>query len=179
MTGFPGDPALPARTAGSIVLLRFRLGVLGVAALAACGQGGLETPIAVSVDDVPPAGPRAGAVVFSEAPEPWGQDPLVLNDAAIAGDTLKLSLSYAGGCARHVVTLVVSELFLESDPVQLPVSLAHDANGDACEAWLTQEYEFDLAPVRDRYHRAYGDGPGRIVLLLDGAPGGTLLYVFS
>ncbi len=103
----------------------------------------------------------------------------MLNDAGIAGDTLSLDLSYAGGCARHEFTLVASELFRESDPVQLPLTLAHDANGDSCEAWLTQDYEFDLSLLRDRYRQAYGDGPGRIVLLLEGAPGGTLLYVFS
>ncbi len=159
--------------------LRWRLWFLGAAALAACGEGGLDTRIAVSVDDVPPAGPRAGAVVVSEAPHLLGRDPFVLNDAAIAGDTLSLNLSYAGGCARHEFTLVASESFLESDPVQLPLSLAHEANGDSCEAWLTQDYEFDLSLLRDRYRRAYGDGSGRIVLLLEGVPGGTLLYVFS
>ena len=153
--------------------------LLGAAVLAACGEGGLDTPVAVSVDDVPPVGPRSGAVVVSEVPHVLGQDPFVLNDAAIAGDTLSLDLSYAGGCARHEFTLVASELFRESDPVQLPLTLAHDANGDSCEAWLTQDYEFDLSVLRDRYRQAYGDGPGRIVLLLEGAPGGTLLYVFS
>ena len=106
---------------------RRRVLVLGAATLAACGQDPRESPIGISVDDLPPAGPRAGAVVFSEALAPWGRDPLVLNNAAIVDDTLELSLSYGGGCARHVVTLVVSEVFLESDPVQLPVSLAHDA----------------------------------------------------
>jgi hypothetical protein len=150
-----------------------------VTVFAACGQDGLETPVGVSVDEVPPPGPRPGAVVFAEAAAPWGEDPLVLNEAAIAGNTLELNLSYAGGCARHVVTLVVSEVFLESDPVQLPVSLAHDANGDACEAWLTEDYEFDLTPLRDAYRRGYGDGAGRVVLLLEGAPGGSLVYVFS
>ena len=85
----------------------------------------------------------------------------------------------AGGCARHEFTLVAAESFRESDPVQLAVSLAHDANGDACEAWLTEDYEFDLRPLRDHYRRAYGDRPGRIVLLLEDVPGGTLLYVFS
>ena len=179
MTGVPALPVLPARPAGRASSVRIGVLALGAAAIAACGQGGLETPIAISVDDVPPAVPRSGAVVFSEAPQRWGQDPLVLNTAAITGDTLELSLSYAGGCARHVVTLVVSERFLESDPVQLPVSLAHDANGDSCEAWLTHDYEFDLTPVRDRYRQAYADGPGRVVLLLDEAPDGTLLYVFS
>ncbi|MDE3262908.1 MAG: hypothetical protein OYL41_13100 [Acidobacteriota bacterium] len=159
--------------------MRLRVLLLGAAALAACGEGGLDTPVAVSVNDVPPAGPRAGAVVFSEAPARWGQDPFVLNDAAIAGDTLSLNLSYAGGCARHEFTLVASESFRESDPVQLPLSLAHDANGDSCEAWLTQDYEFDLTLLRDRYRQSYGAGSGRIVLLLDSVPDGTLLYVFS
>ncbi len=152
---------------------------LGAAAFAACGEGGLDTPVAVSVDDVPPTGPRAGAVLVSGQPHLHGQDSFVLNGAAIAGDTLSLNLSYAGGCARHEFTLVASESFLESDPVQLPVSLGHDANGDSCEAWLTEDYEFDLTPLRDRYRQSYGDGSGRIVLLLEGVPGGTLLYVFS
>ena len=159
--------------------MRLRVLLLGAAALAACGEGGLDTPVAVSVNDVPPAGPRAGAVVFSAARARWGQDPFVLNDAAIAGDTLSLNLSYAGGCARHEFTLVASESFRESDPVQLPLSLAHDANGDSCEAWLTQDYEFDLTLLRDRYRQSYGAGSGRIVLLLDSVPDGTLLYVFS
>ena len=164
---------------GPVDSLRLRIRLLGAAALAACGHGGPDTPIAISVDDVPPAGPRSGVVVVSEAPYIHGRDSFVLNDAAIAGDTLDLNLSYAGGCARHEFTLVASESFLESDPVQLPTSLAHDANGDACEAWLTRDYEFDLSLLRDRYRQAYGDGPGRILLLLEGAPGGTLLYVFS
>ena len=159
--------------------MRLRVLLLGAAALAACGEGRLDTPVAVSVNDVPPAAPRAGAVVFSEAPARWGQDPFVLNDAAIAGGTLGLNLSYAGGCARHEFTLVASESFRESDPVQLPLSLAHDANGDSCEAWLTQDYEFDLSLLRDRYRQSHGAGSGRIVLLLDGVPDGTLLYVFS
>ena len=152
---------------------------LGAVAFAACGEGGLDTLVAASVDDVPPAGPGSGTVAVSEAPHLHGRDSFVLNDAAIVADTLSLNLSYSGGCARHEFTLVVSESFRESDPVQLPVSLAHDANGDACEAWLTQDYEFDLTLLRDRYRQAYGEGSGRIVLLLEGVPGGTLLYVFS
>lgn len=159
--------------------LRLRVLLLGAAALAACGEGGLDTAVAVSVNDVPPAGSGSGAVVVSEAPHLHGQDPFVLNDAAIAGDTLSLNLSYAGGCARHEFTLVASESFRESDPVQLPVSLAHDANGDSCEAWLTRDYEFDLTLLRDRYRQSHGARSGRIVLLLDGVPDGTLLYVFS
>lgn len=177
----PGNRATPA---GSPVrrsksFLRLWVWALGVAAVTACGPGGLDTSVAISVDDVPPAGPGSGAVVVSEEPESWGRDSFVLNAAAIAADTLTLNLSYSGGCRQHEFTLVASEVFLESFPVQLRVSVAHDANGDSCEAWLTRDYEFDLSLLRDRYRQAYGDGPGRIVLLLDGAPGGTLLYAFS
>ena len=148
----------------------------------ACGSGaapGPDTSVSISADDVPPSGPRSGAVVVAEEPDRWGRDPIVINAAAIAGDTLTLSLSYAGGCERHDVTLVVSEAFRESDPVQLEVSLAHDANTDSCEAWLTGDHEFDLVVIRDHYRRTYGDGPGRIVLSLGGVPAGTLVYVFS
>ena len=178
-TEIPADQVRPSWSIGLVNSLPSRIGLLGIVTLAGCGPGGPGTPVAISVDDVPPAGPGSGAVVVSEAPHLYGQDSFVLNGAAIAGDALSLNLSYAGGCARHEFTLVVSESFRESDPVQLPLSLAHDANGDSCEAWLTQDYEFDLSPLRDRYRQAYGDGPGRIVLLLEGAPGGTLLYVFS
>ena len=45
-------------------------------------------------------------------------------------------------------TVVISKTFRESDPVQLTTVLAHDANGDSCEAWLTESLVFDLALVR-------------------------------
>ncbi|MCY3812458.1 MAG: hypothetical protein OXH15_11735 [Gammaproteobacteria bacterium] len=63
--------------------------------------------------------------------------------------------------------------------MQLAVLLAHDANGDACEAWLTEDYRFDLRVIRDRYREAYGRGPGEVVLLLDDAPSGRLVYAFE
>ena len=58
-------------------------------------------------------------------------------------------------------------------------ALAHDANGDACEAWLTEDYRFDLRVIRDRYREAYGQGPGEVVLLLDDASSGPLVYAFE
>ena len=63
--------------------------------------------------------------------------------------------------------------------VQLAVLLAHDANGDACEAWLTEAYRFDLRVIRDRHREAYGRGPGEVVLLLDDTPSGRLVYAFE
>ena len=109
----------------------------------------------------------------------WGDDPYVVNSAAIDGDQLTIEVSYGGGCRRHAFTLVISESFRESDPVQLPAVLAHNANGDACEAWLTESHVFDLDLVRTRYRQFYGSGPGRVVLSIEGVPGGDLVYEFG
>ncbi len=160
--------------------------VLGLLASTGCGRdrppaapGPLDTAVAVTPDGTTSSGVRSGTLVVSNAPGSWGDDDYVLDAAAIAGDALTLTVSYGGGCATHHFTLVVSETFMESSPVQLAVVLAHDAHGDACEAWLTEDYRFDLRVIRDRYREAYGQGPGEVVLLLDDAPSGPLVYAFE
>ena len=160
--------------------------VLGLLGSTGCRQdrppaapGPLDTAVTVTPDGATSSGVRSGTMVVSNAPGSWGDDDYVLNAAAIAGDALTLNVSYGGGCATHRFTLVASETFMESFPVQLAVLLAHDANGDACEAWLTEDYRFDLRVIRDRYREAYGWGPGEVVLLLDDAPSGPLVYAFE
>ena len=85
----------------------------------------------------------------------WGTDGFELSAAAITGDTLAVTVSYSGGCKEHLFTLVSSSEFLESNPVQVVVVLAHNANGDTCEAWITQDYLFNLTPLKVRYQEAY------------------------
>ena len=108
-----------------------------------------------------------------------GADPYVVNSAVVDGHRLSIEVSYAGGCRRHDFTLVVSKSFMESDPVQLPAVLAHDANGDRCEAWLTESHVFDLALVRTRYQQFYGLGSGKVVLRITGVSGDDLVYEFT
>lgn len=123
-----------------------------------------------------PGAPESNVVI--DDGRKWADDPYVVNSAGIDGHRLIIEVSYGGGCQRHDFTLVLSTTFLESDPVQLPAALAHDANGDACEAWLTESLDFDLALVRTHYQQAYGPS-GRVVLQIPGAPGRSLLYEFS
>ena len=68
---------------------------------------------------------------------------------------------------------------MESDPVQLAAELVHEANGDPCEAWLTNTRVFDLDLVRTRYRQFYGPGPGTVVLQVEGLPGENLVYEFA
>ena len=117
-----------------------------------------------AIDKTDEAG-NIGNVVFSSTPDAWGTDAYIINFANLQGDTLTVNVSYGGGCETHEVTLVAEERFLESFPVQLRISLAHNANGDRCEAWITEDYHFDLTPIKEAYQKGYRTDTGTIALL--------------
>ena len=104
----------------------------------------------------------------------WGTDPYELSAASISGDTLSVTVSYGGGCADHAFTLVLDNAFRMMDPVRLQATLAHEANDDPCEAWLTEDHHFDLTPVKTLYQQEHGT----VVLVLDNAPEPELTYTF-
>ena len=153
-----------------------------------CGQGSDDT-VAASPDNVVDPSPFIGVVVINDmdmALDHWGSDDYEIETGdgqapVMEDDTLTLMVSYGGGCEDHDVTLVASDEFLASDPVQLDVALAHDANGDLCEAYLTDTYDFDLTPIKDLYREAYQEDSGTIVLLLEDAAGNVseLDYTFG
>ena len=116
--------------------------------------------------------------VMAATPEAWGTDAYVINAATIEDDTLRINVSYTGGCETHEFTLVAEPRFLESFPVQLRVSLAHNANGDICEDSLTEDHTFDLTPIKTAYQKGYGTDQGTIVLGLSEAPPSDLTYEF-
>ncbi len=117
-----------------------------------------------------------GRVVVEGHDSGHGNDEFVFNEAVIANDTLRASMSYGGGCASHAFTLVIAASFMESWPVRLRAFFRHEANEDPCEAWLTETWLFDLALVRERYQTLYGSGTGEVLLQLEDA---ELLYEFD
>ena len=121
---------------------------------------------------------KTGAVVFGFTADAWGTDAYTINAATLQGDTLSIDVSYSGGCETHAFTLVAEERFLESFPVQLRVSLAHNANGDTCEESITESYHFDLTPLKEAYQAGYQTETGTIVLRLKDAPPSDLFYDF-
>ena len=151
-----------------------------VALVAACGaqepDAVQDTGVAVTRGNADDSTvPNQGAVVINETDLPigrWGNDPFELhmddNAPGIADGTLTVTVSFSGGCALHRFTLVANSRFTASDPVQIDVSLAHEANDDRCEAYLTEMYEFDLAPIEMHYRQAYGRSEGAIRIRLLG-----------
>ena len=141
---------------------------------------GPDDPVSISVDDVNPDEiVYTGTVFIGDAGDRFGTDEYTLNSATITDDTLNISVSYSGGCKDHQFTLVVSETFLESFPVQLHASIAHNANGDTCEAYPTDNYRFDLTPIKKMYQKAYQQEAGTLILRLKDAPDGELAYEFT
>ena len=163
-------------------LVPFTLGLVITWAVA-CGDD-KDNPVSKTPSpDLPADVSKAGNVVFSpggvNSAAQWGTDAYALGAASIANDTLAVTVSYSGGCRTHQFTLVAAAAFLESDPVQLEVAIAHNADGDPCEAYPTEDCYFMLDPIKARYKASYGVGPGTVVLRLDRAPDGPLIYAFD
>ena len=82
----------------------------------------------------------------------FGDGYAVATDTAVLdGDTLRVEVSYSGGCEEHTFDLETRA----AGPVR-ELWLVHDANGDLCEAYLTEALAVNVG-------RLPADGP--VVLL--------------
>ena len=92
---------------------------------------------------------------------PIDNAPVTMSSVEIKGDIVTLEVSYSGGCGTHEFNLFVSNLFMESNPVQTESILSH-VTEDACEALITEKLTFDLLPIREFYQRSYGQGSASV-----------------
>ncbi len=122
----------------------------------------LDTPLFVST--------LQGSVYMDDAGEAVRVDLYRMNEATITGDTLTVNVSYTGGCETHEFTLIAAESFSGSDSVTIDISLAHNSNGDRCRKWLTEDYHFNLEPIKALYQEVYQQNSGTIILRLDDVP---------
>ena len=76
------------------------------------------------------------------------QDPLTSLDAQVDGDCLRLKVGYSGGCKEHFFDLYWSGDWDKTKPPVAHLYLAHNGNGDACEAIKTEKLGFALNQVR-------------------------------
>lgn len=136
--------------------------------LAGCGSAGPVAPMDAFLTATPQEAVASVLLVPEDDPRPWPMDPWTFRSHALDGDTLTLSIQYGGGCRVHRFALLVDPAFRESDPVQVSARLAHDADGDMCRALISEDLRFDLSPVRRHYQRSYGEGPGVILIFLEG-----------
>lgn len=75
-------------------------------------------------------------------------DPYSFKSAAIEGDSLRLVVSYSGGCEEHEFELLTDKAYTKSAPPSLRLFLFHDAKGDACRSVVTDSLSYDLSPLQ-------------------------------
>jgi hypothetical protein len=126
----------------------------------AAGTACSSDPVAyVPADEIGTVG-----VVPSADLSHYARDLLTVDSARVADDRLHVFVTYGGGCADHQFAAVAHTGWMESEPVQLGLFIAHDAHGDRCRALLHSELTFDLEPVRRAYEAAYRTSTGRVIL---------------
>jgi hypothetical protein len=140
-------------------------GLVAAAGLVACTSA---APVTAPAGSVQTGG--IGEAVLTETPGRWRHDVYEFVSMRVNGDTLHVAVQYGGGCATHDFALLVSPVFMESYPVQMAGSLAHDAKGDPCRAIVGSRLRFDLSPLKRAYWQAYGREPASIHLSVTGWP---------
>ncbi len=77
-------------------------------------------------------------------------DPVKINAVNIEGDLLVVNLSYSGGCQEHIIDLARLHPSCGTPPLPPPsLQIRHNANNDACEAWINETLQFDITRLRE------------------------------
>jgi hypothetical protein len=105
-------------------------------------------------------------VAFDTEPGDWSGDPLQIDSARVVGDVLYVYATHGGGCAEHEYAAVAWNGWLESNPVQVGVLIAHDDHDDPCDALLSPELRFDLGALKSAYEASYNGWGSSSVLIL-------------
>lgn len=61
-----------------------------------------------------------------------------IDTAYIEGKNLFVKVGYSGGCKEHTFEFLWDQVMMKSYPPQFRLCLAHNANGDNCEAFLSK-----------------------------------------
>ncbi len=74
------------------------------------------------------------------------KDDYTITSATLLGSCLKMVVTHGGGCGDRTFELITNGAIFESLPPLMKVKLGF-INDDPCEALLTSELQFDIAPM--------------------------------
>ena len=128
----------------------------------------LEAHFGMARDYPPPAVP---AIQFTDAPpDSLHHAPWQFIDGFVERDLLHMHVGFSGCQPEHPFSLWMTGGFMESEPVRARIVLVNELEED-CDAWFESDLMFDLAPLRDRYLAAYGQG--ELILSMPSLDGST------
>jgi hypothetical protein len=101
-------------------------------------------------------------ILYDEWPgEGFPSDAAQINSVVLEENSLKLEVTYQGGCQQHTFKLYAWSAFLESSPPQGTLYLSHDANKEECTDEIVRQLTFDLTPL-DRERNDASEHPLRL-----------------
>ncbi len=99
---------------------------------------------------------QASIQLMAQIPDPAESDAFRLLEVNVSGDLLEIEVEYGGGCREHLFEIVADPNgFLESDPVQVNIYIAHENNNDLCEALVRKKLTFSLQPLKEAFRALY------------------------
>lgn len=75
------------------------------------------------------------------------KDALRLQDIAVEGAMLRLTVRHGGGCEQHAFAACWDGFFDDSLPGRAALVIHHDANDDFCDALITRDVLIDPAEL--------------------------------
>lgn len=84
------------------------------------------------------------------------KDPVTIQRGEIHEDTLRVTVSFSGGCGNHEFKFYMQPTFMESFPVQANLYLQHSDLEDPCDAIISENLDFDIRLIAELYKDMYG-----------------------
>ena len=108
--------------------------------------------IACSDDDIIQTNSICPEIIFLSNSEEFDNDYYTINSVSLSeSQELEVNISYSGGCEDHFIELFQDPLFCGTPPVYISIKLSHNANGDMCEALITEDLCFDISSIYAGY----------------------------
>ncbi|WP_375770960.1 hypothetical protein NR798_08670 [Archangium gephyra] len=144
----------------------------GWSGLVLCALLGCSAPKSSTGSEAPPPAPAAAASKpLQVTASPASKDDIILKSVELQGNTLVARVMHGGGCKEHTYELLWNGAFQKSaaGEAQAELVLAHDANGDSCEALLNRTASFDLGPLAQRWREQNKGEHGVVELRFTGS----------
>ena len=76
-------------------------------------------------------------------------DPFELQNVLVKGDTVEITVAHPGGCKKHNFEIIWDGTINYGDPPVINLIVIHQANGDSCEASVTENLNFTISDLPD------------------------------
>lgn len=125
---------------------------------AACFAGGSNVDLA--------SGTETDPVIVTRDCVGAPEDPVQLTAMSVEGDFLRVAVRFGGGCESHGFAACWDGLIRETEPPRTTLFMAHEGNGDSCDALISRDVLIDVSDLGFEIGSAtVSDPAGRIELV--------------